>query len=569
MDISTYNGCAVRRLILILLISLMGAACSGGGEGASDVEDQSVSVDPNNIDYSNVSDLTEAYSIDMPSNWLHMPVSDLSDNIQVLTTYHELQENEQDLYLENFILLKGDLTQNSPLSTGASNLEILSTEQETIGQHRAEIEVGKYHYDPTSGPGITLGYMSILIPANGTYYGLQYTAEYKRFNTYKDVAKKVVESWLIGVVIENDIPSIQNSSQEFGAANISTDGDNYLVTYCIPKTRDSLSLKAKLISSKGAILKSITIADDVPKYFRKNCESSSPKVVFDGVNYLVTYTEDSNIDVYTDTTLFGKRINRQGDILDNTPLNLATFKNHINQASHDLAFDGNRSILVWYDKLEFDDADPSRKLFSMFIAPDGTISESSTVHDFKERYRSPVSPSVTVGPESILVFWQEITSQYEFSELSFDGNILSSLVVKPDWDYRPLLEPLVVAGDSNFLLTWRKSSNIYGYIIDGGEIISGGASDIPLTVYASPGGLGYLLAAITLDNGFEFLFQQNYGVHSVVISQDLSQAENEKFFHPGPMNASLDQVYVNKSVISEDDTFTVTTLENGTVIGWF
>lgn len=569
MDISTYYGYTVRRLILILFISLLGAACSGGGEEASDIRDQSVPIDPESIVYANVPNLTEAYDIEMPSNWLHMPISGLSDDIQVLTAYHELRKDEQDLYLENFILLKGDLIQTSPLPIGISSLEILSTDQETIGHHQVEIEIGKYHYDPTTGPGITLGYMSILIPANGTYYGLQYTGEYKRFNTYKDVAKKIVESWVIGVVIENDVPYIANSSQEFDKANIDTDGDNYLVTYCIPKTRDSFSLKAKLISSQGLILRSLMIADDVPKYFRKDCVSASPKVVFDGVNYLVTYTEDSTINTYTGSTLYAKRINKQGDILDNTPLNLATFKNHLNQNSHDLAFDGNRSILVWYDRLEFEDADPSRRLFSKFLEPDGTVTDRLTIHEFSERNRNPVSPSLTIGPETIMISWQELATQYELMELNFDGNVLSHLVVNPSWEYRPFHKPHVIAGESEFLLSWSKASNIYAYRIDGGEVVSDSASDIPLTLYSISDGPAYLLNATTLDEDFEFIFQKNYGIHSVLINQNLTQTGNETNIHPGPMQASIDPVYVNKSVIEEDKKFTITTLENGTVIGWF
>ncbi len=567
-----HKGFLVLHCIFILILSLLVAGCGQGGSGGDEsvfIEDTSTAIDPNSISYQTVYDLSEAYQIQMPANWLNFAIADFADDPHVLTAYVELRENDQDLYLENFILFKGEHSEVSSFPEGVSELEILSNNPETLGQHEAEIELGRYKYDPSSGPAIRLGYMLIKVAINGTYYSLQYTAELNRFNTYTNVAKKVFASWLIGVVIENDIPYVENTARDYDAANVATDRTNYLVTYCLPKTRNTFSLKAKLISSDGEILNTMIIADDVPLYFRKNCKSAVPKVIFDGTNYLVTYTKDSTVNSYTDTTLYSKRINQLGEIIDLESIEITTFKNHLNQSSHDLEFDGTRSIIVWYDSLEFEDSDPSRRILGAFISPDNSLTETFTIHEYLGSYGNPALTTATAGSESILVSFQELWSKYEFKEIGLDGALLSNYVLEPSWDYIEFQRPNVVASNDKFLFNWSNASNIYAYWLEDGNVVTSDESDDPMTIHSFNDGLAYLLNSNALDDGFEFLFQRDGGIYSIVSDVSLANISEERFVHPGAITASINLVFINKIVNDDNNSLTVTTFKDGSVIGWF
>ncbi len=172
--------------------------CTACGGGSSKVTDTSIAINPDSISFNSRSNSAKAYTIEYPSTWLNSPTPDSTDKIEVLAAFNELREDSTDSFLENIILVTGELTHDAVLPSSFSNLQVISTSKETIGNHNAEIETGIFDLTSDLGETLNLAYMTITVESHGKLYGLQYMAELRRFKTYTEIAKRMVASWQIG-----------------------------------------------------------------------------------------------------------------------------------------------------------------------------------------------------------------------------------------------------------------------------------------------------------------------------------------------------------------------------------
>lgn len=550
-----------NNYLLSLRLACIFVWCTACG-GSDKNTDTRVAIDPDSIEYRTVSNTDKAFSIDVPLNLLGAPKPASTDAIEVLDAFYEIPEDSTDSFKENILLVTGDLTQEDVLPSAFSNHKITSSSNELVGSYNAEIVTGKFDLTSERGDSINLEYMTITIETHGKLYGLQYMAEARRFNTYKEIAKKMVASWQIGLVIEGT-GDTTFQVHDYPPASITNNNDGYLVTYCMMTSLHSSAILSKLISKDGEILKEIVIDGDISNSSTVDCASISPKVIFNGSNYLVAYSIRDSLENNSNTELFAKRISTDGNVLDDTPILISNYKNHLNQSSFDITFDGGNSVVVWYDEVPDDSRGQIRKILASFISNDGSISTPITVHEFSESYSNPVSPMVKSNQNSILIAW-EGRRDFEAIEISFDGNIISLELINPlpdSSEYQS--EVTFTSTDSEFIFSWNESGSIHAVRVSNGQLIYPNLPEGTEIVKRLNSDILTLINSNYFDGVVQFLYEYQDSIYSITTDTIFSGMADPKQFYP-----CCSKYGVNKSHIDGDNYLVIVTLRNGKVIAW-
>ncbi len=552
--------------IRLILITIWCAACGGSGNS---VVDTSTAINPDDISFKNDTSIRNAYSINYPSDWLTGRSPESSEKVTVHAAFNEEREDESDRYLENIMLVSGELIHEGALPAGLSNLVITSSSKETIGNHDTEIEIGKYDYTLSSGETLNLAYMTILIELHGKLYGLQYTAELRRFNTYTDVAKKMVESWLIGTVIEGTGDTAQGHlyTFDYGPVSVTNNNDVYIVTHCIVTEFHRASVLAKIMSKDGAILKELIIADDVTLSAEKKCAGVSPKSIFDGVNFIVTYSDNITSDKYSRASLFAKRVSVDGHIIDDTPIYISTLGNNSNNSAYDITFDGNQTIIVWYDyTIESVDI-RYRKILATFISPNGTVSSPFIIHESRNSRETASNPSVTSNNNSILISWLG-RHGLELTEISFDGNLLLSEPISPMPDNGSSHHSVIITpSDSEFLISWWQSDGIHAQRISNGELILSNSSTDTRLIPAIDNEELYLENTNYFNGYYEIVYRMGGNIYTSKTDPTLSSTDTLNTGYPANTSC-CDHLSVTTSHLSDTHYLTLYQLDHGRLVGW-
>ncbi len=563
-------------LLGLLLIVLSVTSCGGGGsnDNTEDQIDSSIPIDPGQISYSKLSNLNTVFTINYPSGWENsIDLPEDFEGIEVLADFFEDLEGPTDRFYENIVLVTGDLNQNFVPSPELSDFEITSQSIETLGSHPAEIETGKFSVQSGSET-LFLSYMEITIDINGQLFGLQYLAETRRFSTYIEIAKKMVEGWIFGFLIE---PAIFDQTLlewvDNGTPSIANNGSEYIVAYCRPSPRFRGPIVAKIISQVGVLLHEVEI--DGGDNF---CSSSKPKVAFDGINYLVTYVAKESLR----TVVAAKRLSTSGHLIDSNPIVVSELIGYGDAKAHDLTFDGTRYMATWYEKYRQTHLSGpyTNRMAATFINTDGTVEPQLTIADFGTDPMSIADtdvyiPKILASQSSILVSWyKESDKTVRAKFIDFSGNIITPTLITDPFDTNKTGIPdmQLSTNYSSHLVSWANRDEPQGVVgwnvANDGSIIDATIDNKPRLLAATSQRESTLLHSELVEGEYEFVFSNTEGIFTFSTNSDLDQVTLvEKIQLDVTEDESLR--YFTKSSIDIKNSVFVFSPGRGGIIGWF
>ena len=248
-----------------------------------------------------------------------------------------------------------------------------------------------------------------------------------------------------GVVLDTNgiaISSIKANLQKEPCAAF--DGTNYLVVWEDERS-DDYHIYGARVNQMGVVLDTISIPISTV-----SGGQFSPSVAFDGVNYLVVWSDYRN---GTTPDIYGARVNQDGMILDPNGIAISTAINE--QGFPSLAFDGNNYLIVWHDKRSgYEDIYGARVNQTGVVLDPNGIAICTAVS--LQRY-----PSVAYDGTNYLVAWQDSrgTSDIYGARVSQAGMVLDTIGIAISTAIRWQWYPSVAFDGTNYFVVWEDGRN--------------------------------------------------------------------------------------------------------------
>ncbi len=290
-----------------------------------------------------------------------------------------------------------------------------------------------------------------------------------------------------GVVRDPDgIPVAVGSSYEESPA-VFADGNNWLVVWQDYR-HDYWDIYGARVSPAGTVLDPqgiaiSTAADD----------QESPRVSFDGSNYLVVWT--GNLGDYTD--LYGARVTPSGTVLDTQAIVISAGSYDENWPA--LAFDGNNFFVVWEDhRRSEEDGD----IYGARVTRNGTVLDPQGVILSYGTYEHWWPASAYDG-SNYFVVWTDTRNDSDDiygARVGPDGTVLDPqgipISTAPHWQDCPA----VAFDGTNYLVTWTDFRSNTGYAdIYGARVSPAGAVLDPQGIPISTAAHGQYGSAVAFD----------------------------------------------------------------------
>jgi hypothetical protein len=291
--------------------------------------------------------------------------------------------------------------------------------------------------------------------------GLNYLVVWddKRLSFFNDIFGARIQP--SGIVLDTNafLLSLGTNYQNYPSA--AYDGSNYLVVW-EDFRNNSLDIYGARVTPSGVVLDS----QPIPIGLEIN-DQSHPAVIFDGTNFFVVWQDERNDPYYTD--IYGTLLSPDGTVLN--PNGIVISNAADNQVTPKLAFDGVNYLAVWADYRN-DAFNPD--IYGARISQSGVLLDPNgiaiqTVFDEDEE-----APSVAFDGTNFMVVWedQRNTGGEDIYGARVDQN---GLVLDPNGiaissHSGSQTVPVIVFGDTNYLVLWedRRSgeADIYGAVID-------------------------------------------------------------------------------------------------------
>jgi hypothetical protein len=229
--------------------------------------------------------------------------------------------------------------------------------------------------------------------------------------------------------------------QEYPA--LAFDGVNFLVTW--HDSRNGYSdIYAARVTPQGTVLDTSGIPVSTAAYDR-----SYPAVVFDGANFLVTWT-DCRSGSYTD--IYAARVTPQGTVLDPNGIPVSTTADR--QLYPALAFDGANSLVTWHDYRSGSLSD----IYAARVTPQGTVLDPSGI-PISTAASDQQHPAIAFDGANFLVTWADYRSgtYYDIyaARVTPQGAVLDPNGIPVSTAADRQLYPALAFDGANFLVTWE------------------------------------------------------------------------------------------------------------------
>jgi hypothetical protein len=184
--------------------------------------------------------------------------------------------------------------------------------------------------------------------------------------------------------------------------------------------------------------------DTVCRYVRTTGGKSDPAVAFDGINYLVVWSEDR----LAGHDIFGARVTTQGRILDTA--GIIVFLGPDAERDPAVAFDGANYLVVWQRYTS-----NGKEVWATRVAPSGVVVDSAAIQvsDTDWCY----FPQVAYGGGEFLVVWYQM-----FGNVGVYAARVSTAGVRLDTSAIQVSAgawPAVSFDGESFLVVWKDSRN--------------------------------------------------------------------------------------------------------------
>jgi len=346
------KGSVVQCYLCFLCIFLV--SCSSGGGRDSDI----TPVDPMTIEFRGHVNPIEKVALQFPDDWSRA----ISTDPEILVTFND-ESDSSSFYLNTVMVIKID--PDEAIFDPADDGSVLVSSK----QIEASGVLGIEEIADVTLNGIQLRFMSSAFIVNGNQYALIYGSEKNKFSRNIEVARYMVQSLNIGLIIMPDL-DLNSDQKKPGVPGLASDGDNFLAVSC-RENRDNSGnqgLIATLLSFEREVINEIQL---VPDYMY--CRAGRYEVIYDGQNYLVAYITQQD----GKFRLFAKRISSNGVVLDDTPINVLEDPTQ-SAFGISMANNGQSTLIVWSTYF----GSP----YSAIISRDGAITSPSRISHSRGAY---------------------------------------------------------------------------------------------------------------------------------------------------------------------------------------
>jgi hypothetical protein len=273
-----------------------------------------------------------------------------------------------------------------------------------------------------------------------------------------------------------------------------TSGDDDFMAVWEDYRNGNFDIYASRIDSTGTVLNSLGI----PVLVDPSFDQRNPRIAFDGTNFLVVWHEvlDS---VATTFKVEGKRMGRDGNIIDPLPISITTGDK---QRYADVAFGGGKYLVVWADENYWD-------IYGALVDTNGTVFPPFSIRTAAGMQQNPV---VASDGENFLVVWEDFETHWPDAHIfgtrvSPTGQVLDPAGIHIAYTYDTEEHPSVTFDGRNYLVSWNRivweTGYLYvsrittsGVILDEDGILITEVSPYSKTfISAGPPSLGMLSAA--------------------------------------------------------------------------
>ena len=225
-----------------------------------------------------------------------------------------------------------------------------------------------------------------------------------------------------------------------------------------------------------------------------------PGVAFDGTNFLVVWQDGDVSD--PDQNVFGARVSQSGQVLDDTPISIATEAG--NQVQPSVAWNGETFLVAWGDGRDGTGSD----LYGTRVAPDGTVLDGSGLLLFgASPPEGAFEPRLAWGGADYLMAWNQFRSGSDTDilaeRLDANGVVLDpqplAISVKSDFQY----DQEVAVGDGLFFVSYY-DQNVLSAPVRGTRVTAGGEVLDPSGIAVGSTNTGAAAPAVGWD-GRDFL----------------------------------------------------------------
>lgn len=395
-----------------------------------------------------------------PGGWERQDEQSFEDP-EILASFAEPLENADDKFHESVLLLKLGKNEELVSPSAEGYQEIARSSTHIAGQTGVELIFDAIIPEARD---LDFRFMALSFVLNDSKYALLYTAERSKFERYKEVVRHMADNMSVGLVLFDGL-DLDSDLSEPGRPEIASDGERFLLLTCMDSgsVADGTSLMGRLVNADWSLEQPFIIQNQVDE-----CEYASPRLIFDGANYIVAY---SHSEPYGNR-IYVKRISDAGIVLDADPIEVS--QNTTTSAySPEMAFDGSRTLIVWSESLN------DHSIRGNFLSADGSTGAPFTIHEnltekFSGVYSFNYAPKVAYGENRFLVAWSphyfmdgssDAPRPIVYQLLDLDGNLLlvdpgptvSPRTAREDSGVNPRYAQ-VVFSEEDFYISWIEGS---------------------------------------------------------------------------------------------------------------
>ncbi|MGQ9708160.1 MAG: hypothetical protein ACUVUR_04725, partial [bacterium] len=269
------------------------------------------------------------------------------------------------------------------------------------------------------------------------------------------------------------------------------DGVNYLVVWTDWRRGGSAEICGARVTPEGVVL------DDVGFFISTAAGTQSePAVAFDGVNYLVVWSDNRS----GGADIYGARVSPSGMVLDTSGIVISAAEN--NQSSPALAFDGMNFLVVWEDGRS-----SSSDIYGARVSPSGVVLDTSGIGiSTAANYQG--YPAIAFDGTNYLVAWHD-TRRGSWADIygarvTPVGAVLDPSGISIAAAANSQQIPMVAFDGTNYLVVWsddrRGYFDIYGArvnksgtVLDPSGIVISGATNVQWRPDLAFDGTNYLV----------------------------------------------------------------------------
>ena len=262
----------------------------------------------------------------------------------------------------------------------------------------------------------------------------------------------LLQIMLVDAAIGSTFPIATTANREM-SISAAFDGTNYLVGIQGDAV-DKHNITAQLVSQSGA---------PVGSRISVGRTGGVPFIAFDGVNYLMVWTDDDN---NPNDDVYGQFISKAGTLVGSPfPISQAARKQTVNS----IAFDGANYLVVWEDSRNWNDINQDGEcdtpgegtcvdIYGRFVSPSGNlVGNEISINKAVENQKFPF---LSFDGTNYLAVWESRRSGPELWDIkgrfiSKTGTLSSIFTVSqtPSPSYNPVYTAF---GGTNFFVLWNR-----------------------------------------------------------------------------------------------------------------